>query len=394
MFKALFVALSMIGIAMAQNAASPSGSGKETPAAQAQAAPAAKPSPDRQVKALPVIPNEPKAEAVNPASFPPTTPVITLAGFCPKQESTKGKATVPASKPADCKTVITKAEFEKITNALNPKMPGQAKQSFATDYSKMLVLSELAHKRGLESTEHYKEFIQFAKMQVLAQELLRTMQDKAKPSDAEVQKYYQDNEKKYEEISLKRVFIPRNSPNAKPDDKKPTDDELKSEGEKVRERLSGEADFDAVQKEVYTSHGYQTPPPPTTIPDWRRESVPPSQMALFDLKQGELSPVMVEPAGAYIYRVEEKKAIPLDTVKVEIESQLGNQRFRQEVDSITASVKPELNEAYFKSVGAVPGEAPMGSVGPMRGRPMMVPRPGTSRATVNTTPSAAPQTKQ
>jgi PPIC-type PPIASE domain len=356
----------MGGVAFAQSA---------PPAAQA-GTPA---PPDRKVTALPVIPDQEKPSTpVNPASIPPTAPVITLRGFCPKSAATSAK-TSTASKDTDCKTVVTKAEFERLANVLSPKMPAQAKQKLAADYSHMMVLSDVARKRGLETTDHYKEFLAFAKMQLLAQELLRTMQEKAKPTPAEVQKYYQENAGKYQQISLKRVFIPRNNPNAKPDDKKPSDEDLKAEGEKVRERLAGGADFDTVQKEIYTANGYQTPPPPTTIPEWRRDQVPANQTSLFDLKQGELSPVMVEPAGAYVYRLEEKKMVPVETLKAEIENQLANEKFRKDVETLTATVKPELNEAYFRSIGAV-GEGPMGSAGAHAMRPNMVPRPGDGRS--------------
>lgn len=297
----------------------------------------------------------PSKPAETAAEIAPTAPVITIAGFCPNAPASIDK------KSADCKTVITKAEFEKIIDTLNPKMPPQARQNVAQDYAKMLVFSTEARKRGLEETPRFQELVKFVKMQVAAQELVRSLQEKTKPSDAEVKKYYDDNASKFEEMTLKRIFIPRNSPNAKPTDPRPTDETLKAEGEKIRTRLVAGEDFDKIEKEIYDEKGYKTPPPPTTIPNWRRESAPPSQEALFDLKQGELSQVMVEPAGVYIYKIEEKKTIPLDTVKTEIESQLGNQKMRTAIDEITASFKPELNEAYFRS--GMPGPGVIGPAG-------------------------------
>jgi peptidyl-prolyl cis-trans isomerase C len=300
---------------------------------------------------------QPAANAA--AELPPTTPVITIPGFCPDAP----KGTDPKS--PQCKTIITKAGFEKLIDTLNPKMPPQARQNVANDYAKVLVLSEEAKKEGLEDTEHYKNLIQFYKMQVAAQEMLRHVQEETKPTPADVEKYYQDNKSKYEEISLKRIFIPRNSPTAKPTDQKPTDEQLKAEGEKLRAQLAAGGDFDKLQKEVYEQKGYKTPPPPTSIPNWRRESVPPAQASLFDLKQGELSPVMVEPAGVYVYRVESKTVIPLDQVRPEIESQLASQKMREKMDSLTQSIKPELNQAYFTS--SMP-QGP-GPIRPMGGGP-------------------------
>src|SRR5581483_4552551 len=51
----------------------------------------------------------------------PEAPVITIQGFCDKSKAA-----------ADCKTVITRAEFEKIVNALQPNMPKQQQKALAT----------------------------------------------------------------------------------------------------------------------------------------------------------------------------------------------------------------------------------------------------------------------
>ena len=96
------------------------------------------------------------------------------------------------------------------------------------------------------------------------------------------------------------------------------------QGREVCARGLQRADFDTLQKEVYESAGYKTPPPPSTISSWRHEAVPPSEQQLFDLKPKEFSKVMIEPAGAYIYQVLDKKQVPLAEVKPQIESNLTN----------------------------------------------------------------------
>jgi hypothetical protein len=193
-----------------------------------------------------------------------------------------------------------------------------------------------------------------------------------------VEKYYKDNEPKYQEISLKRLFIPRNKPGAKAEDKKPTDEELQAQGEKFRAELEKGADFDKLQKEVYDSQGFTVPPPPTAIPNWRRDSVPPTQLQIFDLKPGQLSKVIVEPAGAYVYRLETKTLIPLDGVKAEIENNLATDRLRAKMDSLTSSIKPEVNKEYFLSLAP---ESPSGSI------------PGPGQHMVGPATEATPQPK-
>jgi hypothetical protein len=310
----------------------------------AQAAPPQSTNPENSSKPAPA------KDADKPAEVAATAPVITLHGLCPD------KPAGTDSNSPDCKTVVTRAEFEHLTQTLAPNMPTAARKQLAGDYSRMLVLSDEAKKRQLDKTQRFNEILSFMKMRILAQELLGDVQEKSKPNAAEVDKYYQDNKSKYEELTLKRVFIPRNKPAAesqKPEDNKPkTDEELQAEGEKYRARLAAGEDFDKVQKEAYEASGFKTPPPPTSIPNWRHDAVPPQQQALFQLNKGDLSQVMVEPAGAYVYKVEEKTTTPLAQVKAEIETQLTNQRMQQAMESLTSSVKPEMNEAYFATSGA------------------------------------------
>jgi hypothetical protein len=328
----------------------------------AQAAPAAQSNP---------APATPSVTSQAPAEVPPTAPVITLHGLCPD----KPAGTDP--KAPDCQTVVTRAEFEHLANTLSPNMPPTAKQSLANDYARMLVVSNEARRHGLENTQHYNDLLAFLKMQLLAQELLRSYQEQAKPSAADVEKYYNDNASKYEEISLKRLFIPRNRPQDAQAPAKagtpptpPTDAELLAEGEKIRSRLVAGGDFEKIEKEVYESAGFKTPPPPTSIPNWRREAVPPTEQHLFELKPKEFSKVLVEPAGAYIYQLEEKKTMPLAEVKPQIESMMTNERLRTMIDGLMGNVKPEVNQAYFRTMGAeTASPAPVSANTPVANRP-------------------------
>ncbi len=319
-------------------------------------------------KAMPVPPRHHRAANMaadqtpefSRPDVPATAALITMPGFCPDAPA----GTDPKS-PA-CKTIVTKAEFEKLVDILSPKMPVQTRQNLAMDYGKMLVLSYEAKKHGVENSDRFKELIRFATLQLEAQELFHQIQQESKPTDAEVEKYYQDHISKYEEISVKRIFIPRNRADATGETKMPTDEDLQAEGAKIKTRLQAGEDFEKIQKEVYTAKGYNSPPPPTSVSHWRRESVNADQVSLFDLKPGEFSPVKVEAAGAYVYRIEQKQTTPLASVKAAIEGDLTNQKFRSKVEEMTSSIKPELNEAYFHAdpPPAAPAEgvnAPLGA---------------------------------
>src|SRR5271157_4736149 len=70
----------------------------------------------------------------------PDDPVITLKGFC-ADATQQGDA---------CKTVITRAQFETLAEALQPGMSPAMRRNLANGYSSLLRMSAAADKRGLD----------------------------------------------------------------------------------------------------------------------------------------------------------------------------------------------------------------------------------------------------
>src|SRR5271168_2917197 len=101
-----------------------------------------------------------------PALPPPTTQVpldaavITINGMCDHPPADKAAN-------ANCKTVITRAEFESVVNAVQPSMPGRARRSFADRYAHTLVMAHQAQDMGLDKSPSYEERMQLARIQVL-----------------------------------------------------------------------------------------------------------------------------------------------------------------------------------------------------------------------------------
>src|ERR1035437_2642534 len=114
----------------------------------------------------------------------PDDPVITMNGFCAG----------PAQQGKACQTVITRAQFEKLTEALQPGLPLSLRLKVANSYASNLRMSSAAEKRGLDKTPAFEEELRFARMQLLAQDLSRALQvDANNITDAELEDYYKNN---------------------------------------------------------------------------------------------------------------------------------------------------------------------------------------------------------
>ena len=363
--------------------------------------------------------SENEKEKDTAASVPANAAVITINGVCDAQPKTTATAKGAAAKStttaktgsSECKTVITKAQFDQMANNLAPNITPQMKKQLASVLPRLLAMSNEAKKQGLENTPQYKERVKFNRMQILAQELQQKLQEQAaNVPQADIEKYYKDHPEMFEQYSVERLFVPRmkqveaeaklEDKSAKPSeqdekDKESAEKAKQEEGEKamtklaedLRGRAAAGEDFLKLQKEAFEAAGMKIESPTVALPNIRRSGLPPAHAAVFDLKPGDVSQVISDSGGHYVYKVTSKSEMTLDQAKGEIKGKLQNDRMREEMEKLNNSFKVETNEAYFGAGGANPMPPR-----PMRPRPGMPPAPGAS-APQNQPPAQGPATK-
>jgi hypothetical protein len=282
-----------------------------------------------------------------PPEVAPTAPVITINGLCADKPAVSSGAPVPA----DCKTVITRAEFEKIAGAINPQMNPSMRRQFAEVYPRILLLSHEGKKLGVENDPHYQEMLQFATLQILAQDTARKLNDKAgEVSDQQIQQYYKDNASKFEQFTLQRIFIPKPEDTTGTTEKgtpPPKPEQVKALADKIRAEGVAGADFDKLQTEGFDGVGLKSSVPNTKMENLTRGSLSAEQESVFDLKDGEVSPVFSDGGGFYIYKMVSRKMPPLDSVREQIKRTLQSENLKKSMDAVLDSAKTEYNDNYF-----------------------------------------------
>jgi len=331
------------------------------PAAPPAAAPPAAAPPAAGAKA------EPSASAATDKApevkVGPDDTVITLKGFC-ADATQQGDA---------CKTVISRAQFEKLAESLQPGMSPAVRRQLATAYSRMLRMSTAAEKRGLDKAPKFEEKMNFARMQVLSGELSSTLQeDSRNVTDGDIDDYYKKNEASYEQATFARIFVPRTKQIVNPvirpkagtkagakasttarTNQPPTEAQKKASEEAMtklaaglRARAAKGEDADTLQKEAYAAAGLPGNAPSTKMEKVRRTTLPANHQVVMDLKPGDVSEVISDPnSGHYIYKLVSKETLSVDTVKAEIRSTISSQRYRDSMQGFQGNV--DLNDAYF-----------------------------------------------
>ena len=323
-------------------------------AAQPAAPPAAGVKTEQSASATP--------EKAPEAKVGPDDTVITLKSFC-ADAAQQGDA---------CKTAISRAQFEKVAEALQPGMSPAIRRQLATAYARMLKMSTAAEKRGLDKQPKFDLMMYFARMQILSQELSRALQEESgKVPDSDIEDYYKKNEPSYEQATFARIFVPRakqilpavakpkpGAPGVKPKAtpaQPPTEAQRKAAeaamtkvAAELRARAAKGEDPDKLQKAAYVAAGLPGNAPNTKMENVRRSTLPTNHQAVMNLKPGEVSELINDPnSGHYIYKLVSKETLTLDDVKVktEIRSVISSQRYRDSMQGFQGNV--DLNDAYF-----------------------------------------------
>jgi hypothetical protein len=317
--------------------------------------------------ARPASPAPSAAAAGETASVAPDAPVITVQGLCDKPAASSAATT-------DCKTVITRAEFEKVVNAIQPNMPDAAKKQLAVRYVTNLFFAGKARDAGLDHGPDFDEKLYLVRLQLLAAlGSAQVHQESAKVTDAEIAAYYHDHISDYKTISYDRLYIPKQkkiAPAAQnvndPDLQKTREasqGEMKAEADKLRVRAAAGEDFSKLQREAYDFGGYtQIKASSPRVDKARKASIPPADASIFELKVGEVSQVYGDPGGFVIYKIEAIEDVPVASVHDEISRTLASGREKGAIESLQSSTK--LDDAYFVTPAAPPAAAPPTLRGP------------------------------
>jgi hypothetical protein len=282
----------------------------------------------------------------------PDAAVITIRGLCDHPPADKTTAA------PGCSTVFTRAQFEALVGLIQPNLPPAQRKQLATNYANALILAEQARQMGLDKGPRFEELVKLQRLGLLRQLLSQALEEKASQiPDKDIADYYTENSSAYEEVELERLYIPRAQQLEAPKEKITPEETqkrqldaqavMKKEAADLRARAAAGEDIAKLQEEAYKTAGFKIAPPPAKMEKHRRSSLPPAQVSVMELKSGEISPVIEDVNGYFIYKVGEKNMLPLDQVRSEISNTLRTQRVQQYMRAAEQSATTTLNEEYF-----------------------------------------------
>lgn len=360
------LAIALLTLTIASGAQQNSAPKQSTPVKPSATAPVStEPKPASPQPAGPMAPATPPDPGANLSS---DTPVITLNNVC--APGTTG----------DCKTVITKGEFEKLMAAATAKasLTQAERKQIVQPFAQVVVLNATAEKQGLDKQPDVETMLKVARMSTLSKALIqRQIKEAQQVTPEQMDEYYKQHQNEYEEAKIERLLIPKIASGQNIDQAK-----AKALAERLQKQAATAKGLDELEKQAYTELGLKQQPPPVDMGVHRRNQLPPAhQEAVFALSPGQITDVLEDPNAFYVYRVDTKTTVPEANLTNEIKNAIAQKKYGDHMRSIFNSVDATLNPDYFEGMKTIDWEA---------GSPGERERPTPTRATPSRTPSTLP----
>jgi peptidyl-prolyl cis-trans isomerase C len=261
-------------------------------------------------------------------------------------------------------TKFTMGDFKRVFSALPPpnqQMALRNREVFLHQWEMMRRLTKMAEAAKLDQETPYKEALEYGRMNVMAQAQIAATVNAIQIDPGEIVKNYDANKKKYTQVKVKAIYIAFSdaaSSSAAKGKKPLTEAEAKAKAEKLKAALKGGADFVKLVKENSDDEtsrekdgDFATLHYTDNIPDAFR-------LAVFALKQGEVSEPLKQPNGFYLLRADEVTVRPLSEVRDDIFNDLKNDRSTQWLDQVNRESKVQIMSPEFVGQPAAPPPAP------------------------------------
>ncbi|MFN0104114.1 MAG: peptidylprolyl isomerase [Bryobacteraceae bacterium] len=242
---------------------------------------------------------------------------------------------------------MTKAEFERLLNGDERYRAalGQpaSKRELGGEFGKAFALEAEARRRKIEQSTAVQLKIRNYTQQLLAHELLVQLRENYLKDEKALASHYEKQKQSFAQPRVRQILVrSMGSPVAlRAGLRELSVEEARAKANALRTKLVGGADFAAIAKAESDEMGSRDNG--GDIGFITRGSTGANfEAAAFSLPVGKLSDVIHTEYGFHILRVEERRPMPLESVKATI----ANEMAHKDMDAIILKGY-KLNEAYF-----------------------------------------------
>lgn len=288
------------------------------------------------------------------------TPVLTIRGLCSQTASSQ-----ESQSSKRCETLVTRSQFEQLIAAIQPNADTAARRQIARAYPQLLIMAHEAHQRGLDALPEFEEKLAFARLQILSQALRHQIQkEAAEIPEKDIVAWYETHLDDFRVANLERIVMPNTRHESKASNDEhdaakgnSVEDVLIKEANALRARAAAGEDFAKLQMEAYRFAGTAgNDQPNTRLLEVHRQSLQPGHAIVFDLKPGEVSRVISDSTGQYIYKLDSTEVQSIQVAQRRIVDVLRRQRVKDMMESVQKPFVTNVNTTYFGADTEAPSD--------------------------------------
>jgi len=242
---------------------------------------------------------------------------------------------------------ITKAEFEAMLKGDSKYSAAFAqpagKKALGVEFGKAFALEAEARRRKLDQSQSFQLRIRNYAQQVLANELLVTLRQQYMDDAAALKAHYDSRRTFFDQPRVRQILVRFKGSEvaARPGLRELSKDEARAKANDLHAKLVAGADFAALAKNESDEIASRLAGGEMGF-ILRGSTGANFEAAAFSVPAGKLSDVVQTEFGFHILRVEERRPMPLESVKAVVANELAH----RDMDAIIRNGY-KLNDAYF-----------------------------------------------
>jgi parvulin-like peptidyl-prolyl isomerase len=259
---------------------------------------------------------------------------------------------------------MTKSQFDDFVANLPEQVQQQlaspgGRRQIAEQLSQMLGMAQEARRRGLADKPAVKQQLKLQEQSILASALVREIQEKYQPADAELKSYYDSHLTDYQQVKARHILIRFKGSRVplKKDQKDLTEEESLAKAKELKARAEKGEDFAALAK-VESDDAGSGAQGGDLGSFGRGRMVPEFEKAAFEQPVGVVGDPIRSAFGYHVIQVQERGARTFEEVKNELaqsQKQAGTQKALEELKAKTSVT---IDDAYFGPANAPARPAP------------------------------------
>lgn len=248
---------------------------------------------------------------------------------------------------------FTMGDFKRVLMVVAPTPENQKRAiedraSFVRQWAFMRKLAQMAEADKLDQQSPTREMLEYDRTRILMNVALTQALNRTSVDPPEIATYYNEHKENYKQVHLRAIYIAFGTTL--------TEEQARAKAEKLLTAIRAGADFIQLVKENSDdeiSRGkdgdFLTLRRGDNVPDAMRAAV-------FQLKAGEVSDVVRQPNGFYIFRADDVTFRTISQVEDEIFTALKEIHYREWLEKANGSVKVQFPSPVFTGLGLPPAE--------------------------------------